>query len=45
MEVCQDRFVNRRDKDGRTPLVIALLKGHTDNAQILIKHGADVNVP
>ena len=44
IEECQELFVNREDKDGRTPLVIALEKGNTDNAKILIKHGADVNV-
>ena len=44
IEEFQELFVNRKDKDGRTPLVIALKKGNTDNAKILIKHGADVNV-
>ncbi len=35
--------VDRRDADGSTPLMKAVLTGNRDFAEVLIAHGADVN--
>eukprot|EP00933_Yihiella_yeosuensis_P020509 TRINITY_DN16429_c0_g3_i2.p1 TRINITY_DN16429_c0_g3~~TRINITY_DN16429_c0_g3_i2.p1 ORF type:complete len:118 (-),score=22.96 TRINITY_DN16429_c0_g3_i2:287-640(-) len=34
---------NAADKNGTTPLLVAIRKGHEDVAQTLIAHGASVN--
>lgn len=36
--------INRRNRRGRTPLMEAALWGRTENAQILLRHGADKNL-
>ena len=42
LEECSDIDVNVTDDDLRTPLHLAYLNGHTQIAQHLIEHGADV---
>jgi len=37
--------INRRDKDGNTPLFAAATFGDMDQAKELIENGADVNIP
>lgn len=32
------------DKDGNTPLMLAVMENHTDMTELLLKEGADVNV-
>jgi ankyrin repeat protein len=34
---------NERDRDGRTPLFIGVMKGHSDVINLLLSNGADVN--
>lgn len=37
--------VDPQDENGRTPLHMAAIFGRTDTAEILIQHGADINIP
>ncbi|XP_004681011.1 PREDICTED: fibronectin type 3 and ankyrin repeat domains protein 1 [Condylura cristata] len=36
--------VNRRDKDGKTPLMVAVLNNHEELVQLLLEKGADATV-
>ncbi|XP_018604795.1 fibronectin type 3 and ankyrin repeat domains protein 1 [Scleropages formosus] len=36
--------VNARDKDGKTPLMMAVLNNHEELVQLLLENGADLNV-
>jgi ankyrin repeat protein len=36
--------VNVRDSAGYTPLQRAIINGHTDIVELLLKHGAEVNI-
>ena len=38
------KFINMRDSRGHTPLQVALNNEHVENAKILIKRGADINI-
>jgi hypothetical protein len=39
-----ERWINRVGTDGNTALTEAVRKGHVDCVEVLLKHGADVNV-
>jgi len=36
--------VNQKDRDGRTPLMLASIDGHKPIIELLIAHKADVNL-
>ena len=36
--------VNRRDKDGKSPLMMAVVNGHEHLTQVLLNHGADYKI-
>ena len=35
--------VNAKDENGKTPLMLAAMHGHSETAKVLIEAGADVN--
>jgi len=40
-----DNFINTQDDDGHTPLILATISGRDEIIELLIKHGADINIP
>ena len=36
--------INVRDKDGKTPLMIAVINGHQPLVEVLLEHNADLSI-
>jgi ankyrin repeat protein len=43
LDKCGNRWINDRDADGKTPLILAVENNHFEAVKILSKQGADVN--